>query len=175
MVFKHYVPPSPFFGTQHKSVRSLERLNPTDSEKKRVLIRKTPTWGRAKIDDAETKPRTNAATTTHRKTPPSTNNTDTRDTAAPFKNRDLDRVPDPAEDENEHLAMLLLQRLIRGRAVQNVMFEGKERRKELIRELRIAKQVRHRYAGETTFLAKYVCMMCGDFASFRRMRSKRCA
>lgn len=41
----------------------------------------------------------------------------------------------------EHLAVLLLQRLIRGRAVQNVMFEGKERRKELIRELRIAKTV----------------------------------
>lgn len=50
-------------------------------------------------------------------------------------------MPDPAEDESEHLAVLLLQRLIRGRAVQNVMFEGKERRKELIRELRIAKQV----------------------------------
>lgn len=46
------------------------------------------------------------------------------------------------EDEPEYLAVLLLQRLIRGRAVQNVMFEGKERRKELIRELRIAKQVR---------------------------------
>ncbi|CAN0547682.1 unnamed protein product, partial [Ectocarpus sp. 12 AP-2014] len=39
------------------------------------------------------------------------------------------RVPDPPEDEQEHLAVLLLQRLIRGRAVQNVMFEGKERRK----------------------------------------------
>ncbi|CAM9226699.1 unnamed protein product [Scytosiphon promiscuus] len=51
------------------------------------------------------------------------------------------RVPNPPEDENEHLAVLLLQRLIRGRAVQNVMFEGKERRKELIRELRIAKQL----------------------------------
>lgn len=52
-----------------------------------------------------------------------------------------DRVPNPPEDEGEHLAVLLLQRLIRGRAVQNVMFEGKERRKELIRELRIAKKV----------------------------------
>ncbi|CAM9805704.1 unnamed protein product [Ectocarpus sp. 8 AP-2014] len=51
------------------------------------------------------------------------------------------RVPDPPQDEQEHLAVLLLQRLIRGRAVQNVMFEGKERRKELIRELRIAKQL----------------------------------
>lgn len=50
-------------------------------------------------------------------------------------------MTDPSEDENEHLAVLLLQRLVRGRAVQNVMFEGKERRKELIRELRIATQV----------------------------------
>lgn len=54
---------------------------------------------------------------------------------------DFARVPDLSEDENEHLAVLLLQRLVRGRAVQNVMFEGKERRKELIRELRVAKQV----------------------------------
>lgn len=58
-----------------------------------------------------------------------------------------DRVPNPPENETEQLAVLLLQRLIRGRAVQNVMFEGKERRKELIRELRIAKKVRNQRAG----------------------------
>ncbi|CAM9562702.1 unnamed protein product, partial [Laminaria digitata] len=51
------------------------------------------------------------------------------------------RVLRSPEDEPEYLAVLLLQRLIRGRAVQNVMFEGKERRKELIRELRIAKKL----------------------------------
>lgn len=56
------------------------------------------------------------------------------------------RVLDPPQNEREHLAVLLLQKLIRGRAVQNVMFEGKERRKELIRELRLAKRVRICYA-----------------------------
>lgn len=35
-------------------------------------------------------------------------------------------------------AVTLLQRLIRGRAVQNIMFEGKYRRKELINELQLA-------------------------------------
>eukprot|EP00752_Nemacystus_decipiens_P003095 g2866.t1 len=66
------------------------------------------------------------------------------------------RVPDPAEDENEHLAVLLLQRLVRGRAVQNVMFEGKERRKELIRELRIAKQLEDNHAQAREVQAKAV-------------------
>lgn len=40
------------------------------------------------------------------------------------------------EDENMADAVRLLQKLIRGRAVQNMMFEGKERRTELIQELR---------------------------------------
>lgn len=40
------------------------------------------------------------------------------------------------EDENMADAVRLLQKLIRGRAVQNMMFEGKERRAELIQELR---------------------------------------
>ena len=35
------------------------------------------------------------------------------------------------------VASILLQRLLRGRAVQNLMYEGKERRLELIRELRV--------------------------------------
>lgn len=34
-------------------------------------------------------------------------------------------------------AVALLQRLLRGRAMQNVMYEGKARRLELIRELRL--------------------------------------
>lgn len=44
----------------------------------------------------------------------------------------------PEEDEDDDVAnaVLLLQKLLRGRAVQNMMFEGKERRLELIRELR---------------------------------------
>ncbi|XP_042311319.1 cilia- and flagella-associated protein 91 isoform X1 [Sceloporus undulatus] len=39
-------------------------------------------------------------------------------------------------DEDRELAVITLQRLIRGRAIQNMMFEGKEKRLELIRELR---------------------------------------
>lgn len=37
--------------------------------------------------------------------------------------------------------VVCMQRLLRGRAVQNVMYEGKERRRELIKEMRL--QVRH--------------------------------
>ncbi|XP_067320156.1 cilia- and flagella-associated protein 91 [Anolis sagrei] len=44
-------------------------------------------------------------------------------------------MPSPIEEERE-LAVITLQRLIRGRAFQNMMFEGKEKRLELIRELR---------------------------------------
>ncbi|XP_074856668.1 cilia- and flagella-associated protein 91 isoform X2 [Carettochelys insculpta] len=43
--------------------------------------------------------------------------------------------PSPREEELE-LAVIFLQKLIRGRAIQNMMFEGKEKRLELIRELR---------------------------------------
>lgn len=46
-------------------------------------------------------------------------------------------VPDPAvNDERRTQAIVLLQRLIRGRAVQNNVFNGKERRLELIAEIR---------------------------------------
>ncbi|KNC54466.1 AMY-1-associating protein expressed in testis 1 [Thecamonas trahens ATCC 50062] len=43
--------------------------------------------------------------------------------------------PDKAEEEKD-VAVILIQSLIRGRAVQNTMFEGKERRLPLIQELR---------------------------------------
>ncbi|KAF7234879.1 Cilia- and flagella-associated protein 91 [Varanus komodoensis] len=52
------------------------------------------------------------------------------------------RPPTPAlevpslRDEERELAAITLQKLIRGRAIQNMMFEGKEKRLELIRELR---------------------------------------
>nr|DBA34622.1 TPA: hypothetical protein GDO54_002168 [Pyxicephalus adspersus] len=47
------------------------------------------------------------------------------------------RVPEPPEgDEEKELAVIFLQKLIRGRAIQNMMFEGKEKRLELIQELR---------------------------------------
>lgn len=44
------------------------------------------------------------------------------------------------EDEEQQAAILLLQRLIRGRAYQNQMFEGKEKRLDLINELRAAER-----------------------------------
>lgn len=50
------------------------------------------------------------------------------------------RTPDVPEEDADagdaDIACLLLQKLLRGRAVQNMMYEGKERRLELIRELR---------------------------------------
>lgn len=46
-------------------------------------------------------------------------------------------VEEPNEfDEEEELAVTLLQKMIRGRAIQNMIFEGKEKRLELIQELR---------------------------------------
>lgn len=50
------------------------------------------------------------------------------------------RPPTPTleeeEDQEFENAVLLLQRLIRGRAIQNLMFDGKEKRLALIKELR---------------------------------------
>ena len=59
---------------------------------------------------------------------------------------DEDHPPVPADTTNYELknnrsfqvAVVLLQKLVRGRAVQNVMFEGKFRRRELITELKAA-------------------------------------
>ena len=45
-------------------------------------------------------------------------------------------VAEPDVDDEVECAAILLQRLMRGRAIQNAMFEGKERRLELIKELR---------------------------------------
>merc|ERR1719329_966530 len=42
----------------------------------------------------------------------------------------------PEPDNTVSNAIVLLQRLLRGRAVQNMMFEGRTRRRELLRELR---------------------------------------
>merc|ERR1712216_14867 len=44
------------------------------------------------------------------------------------------------EEEEQEAAVLLLQRIIRGRAFQNQMFEGKEKRLDLINELRAAER-----------------------------------
>ena len=40
------------------------------------------------------------------------------------------------EEENVELAVIFLQQMVRGRSVQNWMFESKEERIELIQELR---------------------------------------
>lgn len=45
-------------------------------------------------------------------------------------------------------AMVLLQRLVRGRAIQNMMFEGKEKRLDLIAELRITEEWKKASAGD---------------------------
>lgn len=46
-------------------------------------------------------------------------------------------VDEPPEgDEDRELAVIYLQKLLRGRSIQNQMFEGKEKRLELIQELR---------------------------------------
>jgi len=50
------------------------------------------------------------------------------------------------DEEEQEAAVLLLQRIIRGRAYQNQMFEGKEKRLDLINELRAAE----RYADTAT-------------------------
>ncbi|XP_046902229.1 cilia- and flagella-associated protein 91 isoform X1 [Hypomesus transpacificus] len=42
----------------------------------------------------------------------------------------------PHGDEERELAVIFLQKLLRGRSIQNQMFEGKEKRLELIQELR---------------------------------------
>eukprot|EP00913_Durusdinium_trenchii_P030978 g29015.t1 len=59
----------------------------------------------------------------------------------------LDRPDSPREkndvlpeEEEQESAVLLLQRIIRGRAMQNIMFEGKEKRLDLINELRAAER-----------------------------------
>ena len=44
------------------------------------------------------------------------------------------------EDDKKKRALILLQRLVRGRAMQNMMFEGKEKRLDLISELRATEE-----------------------------------
>lgn len=53
-----------------------------------------------------------------------------------FKYKRDDEVQSLIENDKKRRAVILLQRLIRGRARQNMMFEGKEKRLDLIAELR---------------------------------------
>jgi hypothetical protein len=41
-----------------------------------------------------------------------------------------------AQEEEKELAIIYLQQVVRGRSIQNMMYEGKEKRSELIKELR---------------------------------------
>lgn len=54
------------------------------------------------------------------------------------KSLEISLVQADNEQNDLDLALVLLQRLIRGRAVQNQMFQGKQRRIDLIRELQAA-------------------------------------
>jgi len=63
-----------------------------------------------------------------------------RDTK-PVERPPTPQVMPPEHSEEVERATILLQRLLRGRAIQNLMYEGKERRLELIRELRIEEQL----------------------------------
>ena len=65
----------------------------------------------------------------------------------PRYNNFMDRKRDDTiKDQNDNekdkqmRAIILLQRLIRGRAKQNMMFEGKEKRLDLISELRATEE-----------------------------------
>lgn len=49
---------------------------------------------------------------------------------------DQEHAVDKSEEEEKELAVIFLQQVIRGRAIQNMIFEGKEKRQELIKELR---------------------------------------
>ncbi len=51
-------------------------------------------------------------------------------------------------EEQREFAALMLQRLIRGRLVQNEMYHGKQRRMELIHELRVRRALQKE--GKTT-------------------------
>jgi len=62
-----------------------------------------------------------------------------RDTK-PVERPPTPQVMPPEHVEQVEVACILLQRLLRGRAIQNIMYEGKERRLELIRELRVEEE-----------------------------------
>lgn len=57
--------------------------------------------------------------------------------------RDINRIDDEDQyekNDSKIRAIVLLQRLTRGRALQNMMFEGKEKRLDLIAELRATEE-----------------------------------
>ena len=61
--------------------------------------------------------------------------------SVPWSNRGA-TAAELAQEDKAQRAILLLQRLLRGRAEQNRMFEGKEKRLDLITELRLTEEWR---------------------------------
>ena len=61
------------------------------------------------------------------------------------------------ENDAKRKAVILLQRLLRGRAMQNMMFEGKEKRLDLISELRATEDWKRasNTDAEKTLIGKY--------------------
>eukprot|EP01048_Picozoa_sp_COSAG05_P018739 COSAG05_NODE_2796_length_2628_cov_1.641360_1_plen_625_part_00 len=59
----------------------------------------------------------------------------------PVERPPVQEICEPVEDENVDRAVVLLQRLLRGRSTQNAMFSAKEKRAELIKELRLAEVI----------------------------------
>lgn len=51
-----------------------------------------------------------------------------------------DKIDELENQDKRQRAIILLQRLLRGRAKQNMMFEGKEKRLDLIAELRATEE-----------------------------------
>ena len=56
----------------------------------------------------------------------------------PVERPPIPEVEEPEQDEQVDRAAIMLQRLLRGRAQQNSMFSAKEKRAELIKELRLS-------------------------------------
>mgnify|MGYP005991038877 CR=1 FL=1 len=90
----------------------------------------------------------------------------------------FDEEDEDAEAAAADNAVLLLQKLLRGRAVQNMMFEGKERRLELIEEMRqdllddeqlaeVSRQERERQAAAAVRVAQEAAVdtAAGEVAS----------
>lgn len=68
------------------------------------------------------------------------------------------KMAEQAEKDKQRRAIILLQRLLRGRAQQNMMFEGKEKRLDLISELRATEEWKAASGGqeeEETIIQNY--------------------
>ncbi|KAG5463285.1 MAG: hypothetical protein BJ554DRAFT_530, partial [Olpidium bornovanus] len=74
---------------------------------------------------------------------------------------------DDPEEDDKHIAAVSLQRIIRGRFAQNLMYQGKERRLQLINELRTRRTVQR--AEEEAAVAS--SSAAADAVAARRVKS----